>query len=378
MSGDGDAIASGRATLGIELGSTRIKACLIGDDPSTVIASGAHEWENQLVDGMWTYSLEAVWAGLQAAYADLVSDVESRFGVVPTGYSAIGVSAMMHGYLAFDEAGELLVPFRTWRNTTTGEASAELSGLFGVNIPLRWSIAHLHQAVRDAEPHVPQIRFLTTLAGYVHWQLTGRRVLGVGDASGMFPIDPTTRDYDARFPRALRPPRRGQRAVGAAPRAAAGGPSRRSTGGGAHRRRRGTARPLRSTASRDRLLPAGGRRGHRHGRDQRDRAAHRQRQRRHEHLRDGRPRAPAAASAPRARRRHDARRRSGRDGPLQQRRERTRRVGGDVPTLRGGRGHARSTPTPSTTPCSGRPSRARRTPAACSPTTTWRGSRSPA
>ena len=193
----GDAIASGRATLGIELGSTRIKACLIGDDPSTVIASGAHEWENQLVDGIWTYSLEAVWAGLQAAYADLVSDVESRFGVVPTGYSAIGVSAMMHGYLAFDEAGELLVPFRTWRNTTTGEASAELSGLFGVNIPLRWSIAHLHQAVRDAEPHVAQISFLTTLAGYVHWQLTGRRVLGVGDASGMFPV--ATNDYDGDF-----------------------------------------------------------------------------------------------------------------------------------------------------------------------------------
>jgi sugar (pentulose or hexulose) kinase len=199
-----DTIAAGRAVLGIELGSTRIKACLVGDDPSTVIASGAHEWENQLVDGVWTYSLEAVWTGLQAAYADLVADVETRYGVKPEAFGAIGVSAMMHGYLAFDEAGELLVPFRTWRNTTTGEAAAELTGLFGVNIPLRWSIAHLHQAVRDAEPHVPQISFLTTLAGYAHWRLTGRRVLGVGDASGMFPIAATTSpapgfDYDRDF-----------------------------------------------------------------------------------------------------------------------------------------------------------------------------------
>jgi len=194
-----ETIAAGRATLGIELGSTRIKACLIGDDPSVVIASGAHEWENQLVDGVWTYSLDDVWAGLQAAYADLVADIRQRYSVEPTAFTAIGVSAMMHGYLAFDADGELLVPFRTWRNTSTGEAAAELTGLFGVNIPLRWSIAHLHQAVRDAEPHVPQIRHFTTLAGYVHEKLTGRRVLGVGDASGMFPIDPATRDYDADF-----------------------------------------------------------------------------------------------------------------------------------------------------------------------------------
>ena len=194
-----ETIAAGRATLGIELGSTRIKACLIGDDPSVVIASGAHEWENQLVDGVWTYSLDDVWAGLRAAYADLVADIRQRYSVEPTAFAAIGVSAMMHGYLAFDADGELLVPFRTWRNTSTGEAAAELTGLFGVNIPLRWSIAHLHQAVRDAEPHVPQIRHFTTLAGYVHEKLTGRRVLGVGDASGMFPIDPATRDYDADF-----------------------------------------------------------------------------------------------------------------------------------------------------------------------------------
>src|SRR6187402_2617932 len=142
-----DAIAAGRAVLGIELGSTRIKACLVGDDPSVVLASGAHEWENQLVDGLWTYSLDDVWSGLRAAYADLVADVERRFGVTPRTYAGIGVSAMMHGYLAFDDSGELLVPFRTWRNTTTGPAAAELSELFGVNIPMRWSIAHLYQAI---------------------------------------------------------------------------------------------------------------------------------------------------------------------------------------------------------------------------------------
>ncbi|WP_309712664.1 FGGY-family carbohydrate kinase [Pseudolysinimonas sp.] len=194
-----DTIVAGRAVLGIELGSTRIKACLIGDDPSDVIASGSHEWENQLVDGVWTYALDDVWSGLQAAYADLVADVRRSYSVEPTGFAAIGISAMMHGYLAFDSEGESLVPFRTWRNTTTGDAATELTGLFGVNIPLRWSIAHLHQAVRDAEPHVPAIASLNTLAGYVHERLTGRRVLGIGDASGMFPIDPDAPTYDADF-----------------------------------------------------------------------------------------------------------------------------------------------------------------------------------
>ena len=194
-----ETIAAGRAILGIELGSTRIKACLIGDDPSSVIASGSFEWENDLVDGVWTYSIDSVWRGLQSAYADLVADVRRQFDVTPTSFAAIGISAMMHGYLALGADDELLVPFRTWRNTTTGEAAAELTGLFGMNIPLRWSIAHLHQAVKDVEPHVPQIRHLTTLAGYVHRALTGRGVLGVGDASGMFPIDPATGDYDADF-----------------------------------------------------------------------------------------------------------------------------------------------------------------------------------
>ena len=192
-----EAIVAGRATLGIELGSTRIKACLVGDDPSEVIAVGGSEWENRFVDRSWTYSLEDVWSGLQAAYADLSADVERRYGVALEKLSAIGVSAMMHGYLAFDEAGELLVPFRTWRNTTTGPAATALTEHFGVNIPLRWSVAHLYQAVLDDEPHLPRVHSINTLAGYVHWRLTGRRVLGVGDASGMFPIDVTAGDYDA-------------------------------------------------------------------------------------------------------------------------------------------------------------------------------------
>ena len=152
------AILEGRTSLGIELGSTRIKACLVGEDPTEVLAVGSHEWENRFVDRVWTYSLEDVWSGLQAAYADLVADVRRRYDVQPETFGAIGVSAMMHGYLAFDANDELLVPFRTWRNTSTGAAAAELSEQFGLNIPLRWSIAHLHQAILDEEPHVPQVR----------------------------------------------------------------------------------------------------------------------------------------------------------------------------------------------------------------------------
>ena len=199
-----DAIRLGDTALGIELGSTRIKACLVrADDPAVVLATGSHEWENEFVDRVWTYSLDAVWAGVQAAYAALRAEVEREHGVALSTVGSLGVSAMMHGYLAFDASGELLVPFRTWRNTSTGAAAAELTDLLGVNIPLRWSIAHYRQAVLDAEPHVPQVDFLTTLAGYVHWRLTGERVLGVGDASGMFPIDASGADYDeallARF-----------------------------------------------------------------------------------------------------------------------------------------------------------------------------------
>ncbi len=181
-------VVDGRTTLGIELGSTRIKACLVDED-LVPIAAGAHEWENAFVDGRWTYSLEAVETGLRAAYAALVADVEAQYGVTPTTFRAAGVSAMMHGYLAFDAAGELLVPFRTWRNTSTGPAAERLSEALDFNVPLRWSVAHLYQAVLDEEPHVAELAGITTLAGYVHRRLTGRDVLGVGDASGMFPID---------------------------------------------------------------------------------------------------------------------------------------------------------------------------------------------
>lgn len=180
--------------IGIEFGSTRIKAVLI-DENHVPVASGSHDWENQLADGIWTYSMEAVWAGLQDCYADLKKDVFEKFGKKLTRVAAIGFSAMMHGYIAVNAEGEVLVPFRTWRNTITGPAAAELTELFHYNIPLRWSVAHIYQAVLNGEAHVPQVDFVTTLAGYVHWKLTGKKVLGVGDASGMFPIDPETKNY---------------------------------------------------------------------------------------------------------------------------------------------------------------------------------------
>lgn len=191
-----DAIRDAATALGIELGSTRIKACLIDAETHEVLAVGSHDWENRFEDRLWTYPLDAVWSGLQEAYAALTADAQERHGIRPTAFRAIGISAMMHGYLAFDADDGLLVPFRTWRNTNTGPAAAELTELLGVNIPLRWSVSHLRQAQLDAEPHAADVHFLTTLAGYVHWKLTGRRVLGIGDASGMFPIDSATRDYD--------------------------------------------------------------------------------------------------------------------------------------------------------------------------------------
>ncbi len=192
------AIAEGRTALGIEFGSTRIKAVLTGPDNAPV-ATGGHDWENRFTDRVWTYPLDAVWAGLQDAYASLAADVRTRYGVELVTVGSAGVSAMMHGYLAFDAPGELLVPFRTWRNTITGPASEQLSDLFGYNIPQRWSIAHLYQAVLNGEEHVGRIASINTLAGYVHQQLTGERALGVGDASGMFPIDTTTGGYHTKM-----------------------------------------------------------------------------------------------------------------------------------------------------------------------------------
>ncbi len=189
-------IACGKAILGIEFGSTRIKAVLI-DEQNRPIAQGAHTWENQLEGGLWTYSIDAIWSGLQDCYADLRANVQALYGTEIKNVAAIGISAMMHGYMAFDKQQNILAPFRTWRNTNTGRAAAELSELFVYNIPLRWSISHLYQAILDGEKHVAQIDYLTTLAGYIHWQLTGRRVLGIGDASGMIPIDPATRNYSA-------------------------------------------------------------------------------------------------------------------------------------------------------------------------------------
>ena len=191
-------IETGKAILGIELGSTRIKAVLI-DQENKPIAQGSHSWENQLVDGLWTYSLDAIWHGLQDCYADLRANVQKQYGIEIESLAAMGVSAMMHGYMAFNEKAEILAPFRTWRNTNTGRAAAELSELFVYNIPLRWSISHLYQAILNDEPHVKDIHYLTTLAGYVHWQLTGEKVLGIGDASGMLPIDTSTKDYSAQM-----------------------------------------------------------------------------------------------------------------------------------------------------------------------------------
>ncbi len=182
--------------LGIEFGSTRIKAILI-DEASRVVASGAHDWENRLENGIWTYTLEDIRTGLQDAYATLARDYADRYGEPLTKIGGMGFSAMMHGYMAFDANGELLVPFRTWRNTITGEASAKLSELFGFNIPQRWSIAHLYQAILNKEEHVSKISYVLTLAGYIHYMLTGKRVLGVGEASGMFPIDSETGKFDA-------------------------------------------------------------------------------------------------------------------------------------------------------------------------------------
>ena len=187
-------ISEGKAVLGIEFGSTRIKGVLI-DDRGTPLASGGYEWENRLENGIWTYDDAEIWDGLRHCYSDLARNVMDQYGVTITNLKAIGLSAMMHGYLAFDAEDRLLVPFRTWRNTITQEASEKLRELFRFNIPQRWSIAHLYQAILNKEPHVPQVTFFTTLAGYTHWKLTGRKVLGIGDASGMFPIDSTINDY---------------------------------------------------------------------------------------------------------------------------------------------------------------------------------------
>ena len=205
-----ETIQAGKAILGIEFGSTRIKAVLI-DEENNPIAQGSHEWENQLVDGLWTYSTEAIWYGLEDCYADLRKNVKAQYDCEIEILASIGISAMMHGYMAFGPNGvaskgapvgeeeKILVPFRTWRNTNTGAAAAKLSELFNYNIPLRWSISHLYQCILDNEEHVKDITYLTTLAGYIHWRLTGKKCLGIGDASGMIPVDPETKNYNAEM-----------------------------------------------------------------------------------------------------------------------------------------------------------------------------------
>ena len=187
-----------KTALGIELGSTRIKAVLI-DENHIPVASGDHEWENRLVNGVWTYSMDAIHQGLRDCYANLKKDVREKFGEELTTVGAIGVSAMMHGYLPFDKDMNQLAEFRTWRNTITGQAAEELTRLFGFNIPQRWSIAHLYQAILNGEEHLPRLAHLTPLAGYIHYELTGRHVMGVGEAAGMFPIDSAKNDYDQRM-----------------------------------------------------------------------------------------------------------------------------------------------------------------------------------
>jgi sugar (pentulose or hexulose) kinase len=190
------AILEQKTALGIEFGSTRIKAVLIGAD-NAPIASGDHEWENRYDNGVWTYTLEDIWTGLQDAYTKMAADVKEKYDITLTRVGAIGFSAMMHGYMAFDKAGNLLVPFRTWRNNITEEASEKLTDLFGFHIPQRWTIAHLYQAILNGEPHVADIDYVTTLAGYIQWKMTGERVVGIGEASGIFPIDSETNTYFA-------------------------------------------------------------------------------------------------------------------------------------------------------------------------------------
>ena len=193
-----NAILDGKTVLGIEFGSTRIKAVLV-DGSHQPVAMGTWDWENRLENNIWTYSLDDIWTGLQGCYKSLADDVQAKYGVTLTKLAALGFSGMMHGYMPFNAAGELMVPFRTWRNTMTEEACKVLTPLFNFNIPQRWSIAHLYQAILSGEEHVKDITFVSTLAGYIHWMLSGEKVMGVGEASGMFPIDSNTMDYDAKM-----------------------------------------------------------------------------------------------------------------------------------------------------------------------------------
>lgn len=306
-----------RKVLGIEFGSTRIKAVLT-DGYGAVLATGSHTWENQLVNGIWTYPLEQVWNGLQACYRDMADRYRMRYGSSITVLDAIGFSGMMHGYLAFDRDGNQLVPFRTWRNTITDRAADLLTKQFSFNIPQRWSIAHLYQAILNEEAHVSSIDYLTTLAGYVHWQLTGERVLGVGEASGMFPIDSAAMTYDAdmadRFDRLVAGHHFRWKLLDILPRVLpAGVQAGRLTPEGAQ-----LLDPTGELAARYTVLSAGRRRRNRHGRDKLGRRAHRQCIGRHLHFRNGRAGAPAQSGISGDRHGDDAGWQAGCHGALQQ------------------------------------------------------------
>ncbi len=269
------AIESGKTALGVEFGSTRIKAVLIGEDHMP-IASGSHEWENRYENGVWTYISKMFGLVCRKAIGMLSNEVLEKYNTPLKTIGAIGFSAMMHGYLAFDRDGNQLVPFRTWRNTMTGQAVRELTELFQFNIPQRWSIAHLYQAILNKEPHVKDISHLTTLAGYVHWKLTGQKVLGVGEASGMFPIDSTTNDYDKRMIELFNERLEGGKHPVEAPGHPAQSPCRRGCRRRSDRRRRKAARSHGPAACRYPSLSARGRCRHRHGRDQQRGRANRQ------------------------------------------------------------------------------------------------------
>ena len=189
-------IVNGKTALGIELGSTRIKGVLI-DFRGQVLAVGIYDWENSFVDNIWTYSLEEIHTGIRRCYSSLRENVERKYGISLQNIGAIGISAMMHGYMALDKDGKQIAPFQTWRNTNTQKAADELTELFDFNIPLRWTAAHLYQRILDREDHVEKLDYVATLSAYIHWKLTGKRVIGIGDAAGMFPIDSGTHDYDA-------------------------------------------------------------------------------------------------------------------------------------------------------------------------------------
>ena len=325
-------IAEGRAFLGIELGSTRIKAVVI-DGAGKPLASGDHGWENRLENGLWTYTLEDIWTGLQDAYANMAKDVKDKYGVEVTGFKAMGFSAMMHGYMAFDEAGELLVPFRTWRNTNTQQAAEELTELLQFNIPQRWSVSHLYQAILNGEGHVSRVSFLTTLAGYVHWKLTGKKVLGIGDAAGMFPIDSTANTYDKAMLAAFdqRTAEKGftKKMETLLPQVLLAGEDAGTLTAEGAKILDPTGRPG---------LPAGRRRRHRHGRHQLCGGAYQQRVRRYLcvcHVRSGEGPQPLLHGD---RHGHYPHRQACGHGPLQQLHQRDQRLGVCVPGLPGGSG----------------------------------------